>query len=265
MRRYRPVRLEQFHRRLEAGRNITAALQQNAKDLATLDKMIETAPEGSVLKRRLLVQREQLAAGKNTNQENRKTGNGSQNAETAFAPREPHDGSSGTTQSRPHPARAVKREVSAGAITTDPRGPGYQSAAAQPAPSFSCVPTFLIHPVLAQIVELNGLPGQPTQHAFSRTSGFTVATAQTNPQSSAPTSPPPPMPLLFYFIFVVALIAAGVALDRIIFRPGQIYYLRRQRDNAIALLNGTSSNHTARTWWQRHTAPAKQWSEEVWD
>lgn len=119
-------------------------------------------------------------------------------------------------------------------------------------------------PPLAQVVELNGAPGQPTQHPFLRTSGFTVATAQTS-QSSAQTSPPP-MPYLTYFIFVVALIAAGVVLDRIIFRPAQIYYLRRQRDNAIALLNGTARPMSrARAWWHRNTAPGKQWNEEVWD
>ena len=107
--------------------------------------------------------------------------------------------------------------------------------------------------LLAQVVEINGAPG------LSRFADHVSPITSTTP---------PPMPYLFYFLFVVALIAAGVALDRILFRPGQIYYLRKQRDHAIALLNGTSRPSRpagVRTWWQRNTAPAQQWNEEVWD
>jgi hypothetical protein len=43
------------------------------------------------------------------------------------------DGSSGATQSRPFPARAVKRVESAGPIRQDPRGTGSQSVATHPA------------------------------------------------------------------------------------------------------------------------------------
>lgn len=63
--RYRAHRLEQFHRRLEAKTKLALVPMTPkpiAEDLATLDKMIETAPEGSVLRGRLIAERAKLAA-----------------------------------------------------------------------------------------------------------------------------------------------------------------------------------------------------------
>ena len=280
MSRYRSRGLERFHDRLERGARLAfSTTTRPADELAQLDAMIAAAP-GEELRKRLQLQRAQLVAQKNLSGgvESRHAGSmderGGNKLPDAVRATHPVNESTMDSGSSAPPAQnntrvrhgafdgerassdvanatsvsgAAQRRRSAGENAVQELG----VTAGETAPQTICLSGIGL---LAQVVEINGLPGRPTQHPIERTTGFTFATSQPLPHT------PPQLSavhlssmndFILYAFFFLAVFAAGVGTGRAL-NGAHLWHVRRQRDRAHALLNG----HTTRAPWQ---------NEALWD